>query len=166
MRPLVIANRRRVALPAGVLCLLICTGVAGADFGRLFFTPAERAALDQARAARAAQPGTETAPPDPPPVPVVAPAAVPPALPVLTLNGIVRRRDGLDTIWLNGMPGDAGATAVPGVRVRRAARGALLEFEAPQRAPPLVLKPGQRFDPATHTVNDAYAVPAADVSTP
>ena len=72
-------------------CLLFYAGIAiSADFGRMFFTPEQRATLDDARKKNLRiEIGTEN---------------VQPAAPVpqnLSVNGIVRRSDGKSTVWLN-----------------------------------------------------------------
>ena len=71
--------------------LLFCAGTAiSADFGRMFFTPEQRATLDDARKKNLRiEIGTEN----------VQPAA--PAQQNLSVNGIVRRSDGKSTVWLN-----------------------------------------------------------------
>jgi hypothetical protein len=61
-----------------------------ASLGRLFYTPAQRAALDVARRAR--------------PVPLAAQAEAPPLPPppqVVSYGGIVRRSDGKAMLWIN-----------------------------------------------------------------
>jgi hypothetical protein len=61
-----------------------------ASIGRLFYTPAQRAALDVARRAK--------------PVPLAAQAAAPPPPPppqVVSYGGIVRRSDGKAMLWIN-----------------------------------------------------------------
>lgn len=65
--------------------------------GRLFFTPAQRAALDSRRVEALANANRPPAPP-----PTTAPKASPPQ--VVTLNGVVRRSDGATTVWVNGKP--------------------------------------------------------------
>jgi hypothetical protein len=69
-----------------ILVLLIGTAAAPAladtALGRLFFTPAERAALDRAPAD--GEPMAQRTP--------------------RTLNGVVRRSDGQGTVWIDGKP--------------------------------------------------------------
>lgn len=82
---------------------------ATAPLGRLFLTPARRAALEQQRRA-----GTLAV------APAVAPAAS------LTLDGALRRSSGKTTVWINGRPqhdsvAAAGeAAAIPGRHANRA----------------------------------------------
>lgn len=77
---------------AGVAC-------AAQPLGRLFFTPAERAALDITRIQKRV-----------PEKPVLAAEqqvdAAPPPPQVITFDGVVRRSDGKSTLWLNNRPFD------------------------------------------------------------
>ena len=85
-------------LPAG-LCL-----AEPADLGRLFYTPAQRTALEDARArkvSRLTDPRT----------PVEATAAPAPQ----RFDGIVIRSDGAATRWVNGRP-EVGPSSVPGLK--------------------------------------------------
>ena len=57
------------------------------DFGRLFFTPEQRARLDSQHTRSIEDSGSSS---------------------VLTVNGIVQREGGPRTVWINGVPRDAG----------------------------------------------------------
>jgi hypothetical protein len=89
---------KRIAL----LLALAPLGAPGhaADLGRLFYTPAERAQLEAARARNVTgeRPGA-------------APAAAPPQ----RFDGVVIRSDGTATRWVNGRP-HAGAPAAGGLK--------------------------------------------------
>ena len=78
---------KRVLLIAG-LSALLAAEAAAEDFGRLFFTPEQRAALDARRRARI---------PD-------KPAAVVVASPTTRVDGYVKRRTGPSTVFINGAP--------------------------------------------------------------
>lgn len=70
--------------------LLLGAQTCGAEeLGRLFFTPAERAQLDYGKLQNA-DPRDNRG--------------------VLTVNGIVQKRGGGRTVWINGVPQDAGAS--------------------------------------------------------
>src|SRR5262245_40987901 len=75
--------------------LVLCAaGPASADLGRLFFTPAQRATLDNARKQNTRiESGTEKAPTPAPPLPQD-----------VSVNGVVRSSDGKSTVWLNNRP--------------------------------------------------------------
>lgn len=143
----------------GVLLALVLAAVAvpplpAADLGRLFLSPAERAALDRARRA-AATPLVVAPVAEPAPLAPLDQAPVPPPAP-LAVDGLVARSAGAPTVWVNGVEAgtgeldaaglDAGRIRVDGARVRvpLASGGGVM------------LKPGQRFDPATESVSDAY----------
>lgn len=73
-----------------VMCLLACIATAdaaAASLGRLFFTPEQRTQLDQAYA-RSTVAGNNPS--------------------VLVVNGIVQKRDGGRTVWINGVAQNAG----------------------------------------------------------
>src|SRR6185369_3922403 len=79
-----------------VLLLLVLAGIANAcagdELGRMFFTPAQRATLDNARKQNIrVEIGNENE---------QQPAAAPVPQNV-SVNGVIRRSDGKNTIWLN-----------------------------------------------------------------
>ena len=79
-----------------------------ADLGRLFYTPAQRAQLEAARARNVTQ------------APSAAPAAA--AAPPQRFDGVVIRSDGASTSWINGRPhtGVSGAAGLKPGQVRSA----------------------------------------------
>jgi hypothetical protein len=119
--------------------------------GRLFTTPAERQRLDSLRAGGGtpAAPAGPSAPMPTPEAQPAAPAPPPPPPAPLTVNGIVRRADGRDTVWINNEPqqgqniAPAGARKQPGVRVTL------------QNGSTVILQPGQQVDPVTGAVRNA-----------
>ena len=74
-----------------------------ADLGRLFYTPAERAQLEAARARNVTR------------APSTAPAAAAAAAPQQRFDGVVIRSDGTSTRWVNGRP-QAGAAGAAGLK--------------------------------------------------
>lgn len=117
--------------------------------GRLFLSPAERAKIEQTRGQDIATDVTfeDTAPK----------AAVKPKGAAVALNGLVRRADGNDVIWVNGqMIGDRLGTSAE-VKVRRgpdANNNVVLESTGIAR--PVKLKPGQSWDKLTNKAVDCY----------
>ncbi len=78
--------------PFAVLALvlsLLASPAGAADFGRVFFSPAQRAAMTALR---------DRPPPETAPGPVAAAAAP------QRLDGILRRPDGRSIVWLDGQP--------------------------------------------------------------
>ncbi|NVI83028.1 hypothetical protein [Janthinobacterium sp. BJB401] len=129
--------------------LILCALLAGAaptlhaqaqQLGRLFLSPQQRAQLDAQR----------YGPPPPDPA-LAAPPPPPPPAPPVELNGVVVRSSGRSTVWLNqeaqnephnrlarGKPGTSGTLTL------RLSNGQVV-----------LLKPGQRYDPASGTVTEA-----------
>jgi len=121
-----------------------------AVMGRLFFTPAERAALDEARRRPVAA--------------VVTPAEKPPAPPApeyVTLNGVVRRNDGSTTVWLNNKP-ISGNRSDEGLIVSRTTAPGAVMVQVPQVGRSVNLKVGQQVEVNSGKVDEGYqlATPA------
>jgi hypothetical protein len=120
---------------------------APADLGRLFFTPAQRAAMDEARRRPQAAPGAQAQePPQPPPSGSV------------TLNGIVRRSDGATTIWLNNKQ-VRGRKSDDGVLVRPSRVGAApgsVTVQLPQTGRVVDIRVGQQLEIDSGEVKEAY----------
>ena len=124
--------------------------VAAAEpLGRLFFTPEERATLDNARSKKT-RVNLETenveAPPPPPPAPEV-----------VTHGGVVQRSDGKATVWLNRQPLSekdirSGTTIVGSVRPD----GSVV-LQSPQSGRRVNLKVGQSAELLSGTVEETYA---------
>ena len=127
---------------------------AAQPFGRLFFTPAERAQLDVARTQkqRAPQPGTTATPET-----AEAPPA-PPAPQIITYSGIVRRNDGSAVLWLNNRPVDA-KDALTGLAVKGRVRpDGTVTMQSPQSGT-IELKVGQRAELQSGKVGEARPAP-------
>lgn len=82
-----------------VLCLSTAPALATPEPGRLFYTPMQRAQLEQMRARPAAR----------------DPSAPPTAAPPLRFDGVVVRSDGQSTRWVNGRA-QVGATGPAGLK--------------------------------------------------
>ena len=108
-----------------LLACLFAPHAYAARLGRLFFTPQQRTDLDRSNANHASAAGNSSS--------------------VLTVNGIVQKHGGPRTVWINGVPQNAGksdernpdamAVAVPGksqpVKIK-VGQKLLLEQPAPQ----------------------------------
>lgn len=70
-------------------CLLLPASVQAEGLGRLFFTPEQRAQLDQHRLQNTSSSSSDGSS-------------------VLTVNGIVQKHGGGRTVWINGVPHAAG----------------------------------------------------------
>ena len=119
---------------------------------RLFTTPAERRMLDRLRESvpEGGAPAVRR------PAPVVA-EPEPPADPV-RVDGLVLRSGGPNTVWLDGKPVPSRPGAVsPDLRIERGADDAgtvILRARGASRT--VRLKPGQRYDPGTGRVTEAF----------
>ncbi len=71
-----------------LLACLLTPHANAARLGRLFFTPQQRSDLDRSNARHASAEGNSSS--------------------VLTVNGIVQKRGGPRTVWINGVPQKAG----------------------------------------------------------
>lgn len=147
-----------VVLAAVTLELLAAPNV-NAEVGRLFFTPAERAALERARRQVQEVPTVE---PEPPPSRTPMVSELPPeeVLPVITVDGYVKRSGGEATVWVNGENSYAGAAAAGPIDPRTARiRGQRIAIVPGGAHPPVLLKPGQSYDPRSATTADLYEHP-------
>jgi hypothetical protein len=124
--------------------LLMASGAAAQELGRLFFTPQERFALDTART-RKPEARLET----------VSPQPAAPQPDVIRLNGFIRRNDGGITVWINDAPtadyetrGEAKPDGVTGPE-----RALALQLPEGKR---VKLKVGQRLDAASGEIRDAW----------
>jgi len=120
--------------------LLGHTACAGAEpLGRLFFSPDERARLDQMRNGNASD---------------NAPAGQQPPIEQITLNGLVRRSSGKTTTWINHLPQNENETP-QGVAVRgQAAKpSAFLLLPSGKQ---VQLKAGQTFDAVKGKIREGY----------
>lgn len=164
-------KRTRIRYTLIVTALVAVSGVAqeaaAQRLGRLFTSADERAMLDTAR--YEAQLARQRPAPEPEPEPepqVVAPAPVQPQGPSisrLTINGVLRRRGGPGTVWINGDRVEGGETTREGIAVdsaRTAAGGVRLRL--PSGTDTVALRPGQQIDVETGTVLEAYETTSHD----
>jgi len=137
-----------------LLCLLpLAAAAADPALGRLFLTPAERAALDVVRK-NSKPPERIISPDDSEDRESTAAAAPPPIPPVVTVHGYVKRSDGKGTVWVNGQP-------VPEKNIARDIEVGRVQgntSQVPIRIPgtgqTVRLKAGQSFDPASGKMAD------------
>ena len=136
--------RARRGLFAGVgwplvAALLLISAASAQGFGRLFSTPEERRDLDTLR--RKGEPS--------PPETRVSPSH-------LTVNGLVIRDRGPDSVWINGERVSRSGRTREGIRVQGKAKGARVHVILPHDAGSVLLKAGQNVDLETGSVRDAY----------
>jgi hypothetical protein len=139
---------------------LVCLGLAALGaagpassaqpIGRLFFTPAERAQLDNARAQKRA----------PQPTSAAQPVDTRPETQVITYNGIVRRSDGKSILWLNNRPADE-KEALSGLAITGRVRpDGAVTLQVPGSGSSVDLKVGQRAELQTGKVSESRPDPA------
>lgn len=145
------STHRFALLAVTLIGALASSPVVAADVGRLFFTPAERGALEGRRGATY-KPREPAPQPAAPAQPIAEGEPPPPPAPV-TLNGHIVSSNGRSTTWINNVPrydsfraGGNGQIAIP-------------TGEGARRAP---LKVGQTFD-ARGGVRDAVGNKAVSV---
>jgi len=131
----------------------------GAELGRLFTTPQERAALDKLR--------QEGSPPVAAPEEIklsATPEPIPEAKPLepITVDGFVRRSDGANTVWVNGVNSLEGEFDSQGFQVNtRHIRNDRVTVTVSGRPGQIEMRPGQTFDPAVGRIVDVYQIPQA-----
>jgi hypothetical protein len=125
-----------------LIAALAAPGAAPAEpLGRLFFTPAQRSALDAGKRLSVTPAGPKRAAPR-------GPGSI-------TLSGVVRRSDGEYTVWVNGRAvgkgGPTGVSAAPSANHPSAARVNLRGTDSP-----VELRVGQQLKRSTGKIVEAY----------
>jgi hypothetical protein len=146
------------ALASLALAALCAAGTARAaqPIGRLFFTPAERAQLDNARAQKRV----------PQPAAAAQPVDTRPETQVVTYNGIVRRSDGKSILWLNNKPADE-KEALSGLAITGRVRSdGGVTLQVPGSGSSVDLKVGQRAELQTGKVSESRPEPAKPEAKP
>lgn len=124
---------------------LVAVAAEPLPMGRLFLTPAERAAFDVVRQNNR------------PPEKIVVPgtddyqgAELPSApIPVVTVDGYVKRTDGKGTVWVNGQPVEEKAV-IKNLEIGRLQRNTNdVSITLPGNGQKINLKAGQSYDPAS-----------------
>lgn len=133
---------RRATVPFALIAALAAPGAAPAEpLGRLFFTPAQRSALDAGKRLSATPAGPKRAAPR-------GPGSI-------TLSGVVRRSDGEYTVWVNGRAvgkgGPPGVSATPSANHPSAARVNLRGTNNP-----VELRVGQQLKRSTGKIVEPY----------
>jgi hypothetical protein len=123
-----------------------------AELGRMFYEPAQRAALDEARRR-------------PPPAVAVAPPVqkLPPPPEYVRLDGVVRRSDGTTSIWLNNRLVE-GRRSSEGLEVAASKRApGNVTVNVPQAGRSVELRVGQQLEVTSGKVQEGYRLPPAHV---
>ncbi len=138
-------NHRCLAIVLSCLAGSACA----ADLGRMFFTPSQRAALDDARrkSSRGEVVGESRK------------AEAPPQN--VSVSGLVRRSDGKSTIWVNSQPVTEKQTG--SITIAPAQRDGQVRLTVPESGRSVDLKVGQSVEVLSGTIEESYArrVPAS-----
>ena len=139
------------------VCWLSIAASGAAELGRLFFSPAERVALERARHAQP-EVSAEAAPEPEIADVILEPVADEPEITeTVTVNGYVRRSNGPETVWVNGMDsftGNFGELGIDSRGVRLEQQQVRVPLGESRRG--ILLKPGQAFDPIDDEITEAY----------
>lgn len=132
------------------LMLVLAGSAAGAEIGRFFFTPAQRAALDAARKqnVRVEIGNEETEKP---------PTAAAPAAPLpqtIRFNGVIQRSDGKNTVWLNNKPVTESTSG--GLNISTNRNDPRLKLQVPESGRSMDLKVGQSAEIVSGTIEEGY----------
>jgi hypothetical protein len=132
----------------GAVLLFAAAAVQGAEpqLGRLFHTPSERAALEDARRKNIRAEALAAEPAKPPPAPRAR---------IVTVTGVVQRSDGEAYAWVNGKQVEVD----PRQRRMRVAPGqAAVLMRGADQGRSVEVKVGQRADLRTGRVEEAYVL--------
>ncbi len=129
--------------------LLMAAGAANAaDLGRMFFTPAQRAALDAARKQNVRVDfGDDDSEKSTTPAAAPAPRNV-------SVNGLIQRSDGNSTVWLNNKPVSSGNAA--GVNISTRKGDTRVQLSVPDSGRSVDLKVGQTVEILSGTVEEGF----------
>ena len=128
-----------------IVVLMICaSAAANADLGRLFFTPAQRATLDNARKQNIrieiGSDNEQTAAPVPQNV---------------SVNGMVRSSDGKSTVWLNNRA--VTEKNAGGLNVSTNKNDSRVKLSVPESGRSVDLKVGQSVEIVSGTIAEGYS---------
>lgn len=151
---------RRLELLIIGIAVLTANAAGAQGMGRLFSTPEERAALDEARHDPDFGKVAEAAPVQR--LEVSTPEG--PVVPHVTINGVVFRSSGLNASWINGISIPASDSTREGIRVetRRFAGGGTVKLGFPGGLETVQIKPGQKIDLVSGGVFEPYEYKASE----
>ena len=133
---------------AAAIVLMLGAGTAvGAELGRLFFTPAQRATLEKLRAKNIVTEASSD------------PAPAPPAPQNVSLDGVVRRSDGKNTVWLNNRA--VSGRQAGGIDIATGKTDNRVKLNIPESGRSIDLKVGQTAEIVSGTIAESYARRAA-----
>src|SRR5437764_3441697 len=134
--------------------LLWVMSAQGAELGRLFTTPQERAMLEKPRHRPTPQVEKQPKRIEKKPSSAMEEIKAPPRI---TINGVVSRTDGTSMVWVNGMNSLEDDLDAQHIYVDpNSTRGENVTIRLPNSPLELRLKPGETYEPSASTVIDGY----------
>ena len=140
----------------GILCtVLAATGWADRSVtqftGRMFTTPEERNILDKMRQDIEKEASQQKRMAEgPKPIRRASP---------LRVDGLVVRRDGQSTVWVDGRPVSSLKGREQGIQIESGqVEPAEVSVRLPDKAEPVHLRPGQRYNPRTGQVTESFGI--------
>jgi len=128
---------------AFIIFMLPLVSSAAEPLGRLFFTPQQRATLDNARGQKIK-------------IDVEVEPETPAPLEIISVNGVIKRSDGQSTVWINNRPLNE-KRAPSGIKIiSRSADDARVTLQLPQSSRNVDLKVGQNLDAITGQIQENY----------
>jgi len=140
----------KLRFPAAAALLLLAGPAFGADLGRMFFTPAQRATLDNARKQNIRVEFSDDTAEQP---------AAAPAPQNISVNGLIRRSDGKNTVWLNNRPVTEENSG--GLKVSTPKGDDRVHLTVPESGRSVDLKVGQTVETVSGTIEENYSRRAA-----
>lgn len=131
---------------AFITLMLPLVSSAAEPLGRLFFTPQQRATLDNARGQNIK-------------IDVEVEPETPTPLEIISVNGMIKRSDGQSTVWINNRPLNE-KHAPSGIKIiSRSTDDARVTLQLPQSSRNVDLKVGQNLDAITGQIQESYQRP-------
>ena len=128
---------------AFITLMLPLVSFSAEPLGRLFFTPQQRATLDNSRGQKIK-------------IEVETVETEPPALEIISVNGVIKRSDGQSTVWINNHALNE-KRAPSGIKIiSRSADDASVTLQLPQSSRNVDLKVGQNLDTASGQIQESY----------
>jgi len=143
MKPIVLLTLLAIAAPPAL--------AQDAPLGRLFLTPEQRAALDNARRNKIRSEAVAAA---------VVKKPKPPAARSVLINGVVKRSDGETIVWVNGKPVEGETPDGMQFHVAPQTEGSVVVRE-PDKGRRVEIKVGQQVDMITGRVKEPFERPQA-----
>ena len=128
---------------AFITLMLPLVSFSAEPLGRLFFTPQQRATLDNSRGQKIK-------------IEVETVETEPPAMEIISFNGVIKRSDGQSTVWINHHPLNE-KRAPSGIKIiSRSVDDASVTLQLPQSSSNVDLKVGQNLDTASGQIQESY----------